>query len=1586
MKNNKIFQKISVVIPIFNEAKTLREFIKRLDSVLKRTKIAYELIFVDDNSTDGTKDLFKRNKNKDIRFIIKKGKKGKAFSLMQGFAEATGDVLCMIDGDLQYPPEAIPGMLLALADSDVVIANRKDYRDSFLRKVLSSTFRLAFGKLLFGLPYDIQSGLKVFTKEVVDTIKFNPTSVWTFDLEFLHRARQAGFSLQNFDVVFSKRKNGESRLSFVKQTFEIGGNALFVRVKRIHPLHVLPKDMDSMLGAGIRYGKRHYITHTNMPHHVSALRTFTLAQKIILLFIVLNIILGIIISPFLTIQIVVAALSAVYFIDVIFNLYLVSKSLTFPQEITSTDEEVNGLNDRDLPVYTILCPLYRESEVVRQFLIAMENLSWPKDKLDVILLLEEDDTMTVEAIEKMNLSSYVRAIVVPHSVPKTKPKACNYGLAWAKGEYLVVYDAEDIPDPLQLKKAYLGFGKVKEDVICLQAKLNYYNPHQNLLTRFFTAEYSLWFDVTLTGLQSIETAIPLGGTSNHFKIESLREVKGWDPFNVTEDADLGVRLFKKGYKTAMVDSTTLEEANSKIGNWLRQRSRWIKGYMQTYLVHIRESSAFPKKQGVHSLIFQLVIGGKIAFILINPLLWAATFAYFALYSLVGPQIEALYPPLVFYMALTSLVFGNFLFLYYYMIGVAKKGQWNLMKFVFLIPFYWLMISVAAGIALYQLLFKPHYWEKTVHGFHLENRDQKAMAKSVVESKETIAGFAFPGNFRRRWAGIIAEAVIEIGRETGMVFTKKLREKLRFELSRKHFVGGAFIIANGVGSFFNFLYIAYLGRILRLENFALVSLIGGLYSFIFLIAGSFGTAVGYKTGYLIGKYNEESAFNFWRITRKRFLFISVFLALIWITSTPLLINFFKEQNIYPFILFSPILFISLAYTADRGFLSSKLAFGSLAILAIFEPVLKFIFSILLVQMKLGDWAYAAIPLSVLAAFILGWFFVLKGKREVIQQNVEEVNKFPRRFLIIAFLSGLSTVILLNLDVVLAKHYLPSANAGLYSLTALIGKTVFFLGSLASPFIIPLVSRNEGSNKDSKKVLNLTLIGAFILVFPAVIVLGVFGRVTAPILFGQKALASVPYLFPVTFAMLCFTLANVYTNYYLAKKYYSFSVAMLLLGALQIILISVFHSSFSSIIYVMSAVWASSLILTFTLHIFSGSLKTFENNMADFFGLFAQLKKPAPDKSNKLRVLIFNWRDTKHKWAGGAEVYVQELAKRWVKDGNSVTIFCGNGTKRPGNEIIDGVQIYRRGGFYMVYVWAVLYYMFKFRGKYDVIIDSENGIPFFTPLYTRQKKFLLIHHVHQEVFRKSLKPPFSWIALFLEAKLMPLVYKNVQVVTVSPSSKEEILKHKLTKREPIVIYNGVDLKQFFPGEKSKNPLILYVGRLQYYKSLNIFIKAAKKVLEKIPDVEFVIAGKGEEKEKLQKFAERLGIEKKIKFLGYVSNDEKIRLFQEAWVFINPSLMEGWGLTTIEANACGTPAIASDVPGLRDSIKNPHSGILVKYADYERFAENILKLIEDGKLRKEMSQESINWARQFSWEQSADRLYSVLAASINKTKKLK
>ncbi len=399
----------------------------------------------------------------------------------------------------------------------------------------------------------------------------------------------------------------------------------------------------------------------------------------------------------------------------VYKLYLIYRSLTHTLEVPITDEEVAAVDERELPVYSILVPLYRESRIVPRLIRAIDNLDYPKAKLDVKILLEEDDGETIEAIRQYSLPSHFKLVVVPEGQPKGKPKACNYGLIHAEGKYVVIFDAEDIPEPDQLKKAIVAFQKADESVACVQAKLNYYNRDQNLLTRWFTAEYSMWFDLLLPGLDADDVPIPLGGTSNHFPTEVLQGLGAWDPHNVTEDADLGMRLYKAGWRTAVIDSTTYEEANSQVYNWIRQRSRWVKGYVQTYLVHMRHPYRLWRYVGTKAFFsFNMVIGGTFLSFLLNPLYWCLTALWFLTqWSL----IRELYPPIIFYIGGFGLYVGNFVFTYVSVAGCLRRGYYDMVKYALLTPIYWALMSVAAWKGFIQLFYKPSYWEKTVHGLY-----------------------------------------------------------------------------------------------------------------------------------------------------------------------------------------------------------------------------------------------------------------------------------------------------------------------------------------------------------------------------------------------------------------------------------------------------------------------------------------------------------------------------------------------------------------------------------------------------------------------------------------------------------------------------------------------------------------------------------------------------------------------------------------------------------------------------------------------------------------------------------------------------
>jgi cellulose synthase/poly-beta-1,6-N-acetylglucosamine synthase-like glycosyltransferase len=375
-----------------------------------------------------------------------------------------------------------------------------------------------------------------------------------------------------------------------------------------------------------------------------------------------------------------------------------------------SDEDMTAGED-SLPLYTILVPLYREAHVVPRLIRALGALDYPPDKLDIKLIVEADDETTAAIADLLDGQGPFEVVRVPPSLPRTKPKATNFALRFARGEFLVIYDAEDRPEPDQLRKALAKFRQLPRETACLQARLNFYNANENWLTRMFALDYALWFDVLLPGLDRIGVPMPLGGTSNHFRTHVLRAAGAWDPFNVTEDADLGIRFAQLGYRVSMLDSTTFEEAPTKLGVWIRQRTRWLKGYMQTWLVHDRDPAALIRRAGPGGfLAFQLFIGGAVFSALVNPLLWLVFVAssFFDL-PLFGAGHAAVY------ISASGLLIGNGLLAYLSMIGPRRRGWPELAPYGLTIALYWILISIAGYRALWQLVTRPFYWEKTTHG-------------------------------------------------------------------------------------------------------------------------------------------------------------------------------------------------------------------------------------------------------------------------------------------------------------------------------------------------------------------------------------------------------------------------------------------------------------------------------------------------------------------------------------------------------------------------------------------------------------------------------------------------------------------------------------------------------------------------------------------------------------------------------------------------------------------------------------------------------------------------------------------------------
>ncbi|PCI38878.1 MAG: glycosyl transferase [Thiotrichales bacterium] len=369
------------------------------------------------------------------------------------------------------------------------------------------------------------------------------------------------------------------------------------------------------------------------------------------------------------------------------------------------------------PFYTILLPLLDEGEAtIRNLVNALNKLEYDVHKLDIKFLVD-NDIATEKILRKLDLPYYMQIYNVPRANFHSKPRACNYGLKWAVGEYLVIYDAEDKPGPLQLQKALYAFSNFDENTACVQAELNFYNKFENFLTKSFTVEYMVWHGVIFKMMSRLKLPVPIGGTSNHFKVSVLEEVGAWDPVNVTEDADIGIRLYRFKYLVCSIPSTTYEEANTRLGNWITQRTRWVKGFMQTYLVHMRNPFKLLKELGLAGFLnFQIIIGGSVFANLACLILWMLFIGYLLFH---GFFIHNHYEVTVLRYAWINLVIGNIAMIAMNVLVVIRNRMFSLICYALLSPIYWILMGVASYRALYQIFVKPFHWEKTDHGISKE---------------------------------------------------------------------------------------------------------------------------------------------------------------------------------------------------------------------------------------------------------------------------------------------------------------------------------------------------------------------------------------------------------------------------------------------------------------------------------------------------------------------------------------------------------------------------------------------------------------------------------------------------------------------------------------------------------------------------------------------------------------------------------------------------------------------------------------------------------------------------------------------------
>ncbi len=368
---------------------------------------------------------------------------------------------------------------------------------------------------------------------------------------------------------------------------------------------------------------------------------------------------------------------------------------------------------------------------------------------------------------------------------------------------------------------------------------------------------------------------------------------------------------------------------------------------------------------------------------------------------------------------------------------------------------------------------------------------------------------------------------------------------------------------------------------------------------------------------------------------------------------------------------------------------------------------------------------------------------------------------------------------------------------------------------------------------------------------------------------------------------------------------------------------------------------------------------------------------------MNILIFNWQDIKNPLAGGAEVHLHEIFSRIAAMGHNVTLFCSKFHGAPREENINGIKVIREGGRYLFNYRVMFRYHTWFRKlPFDIVIDDLNKIPFYTPLFVHKPLCGITHHL----FRKSifLEVPFPLAAyVYLMESLAIPIYRQLHFVVGSPSTYQELIDVGFNPEYVTTINYCVDHKLFRQKNvpKTNFPTVGYLGRLKKYKSVEHLLEAFRIVLDSFPQARLLIVGEGDHRPALESYASSLNITAAVHFTGFVPDETKVDLLNQMDVAVSCSAKEGWGLTVIEANACGVPTIASNVPGLRDSVLDGRTGLLYEYGNIEQLAEKILLLMRDKKLRSRFSQEALRWAKSFDWNRSADSMLELLERVVSK-----
>jgi glycosyltransferase involved in cell wall biosynthesis len=362
---------------------------------------------------------------------------------------------------------------------------------------------------------------------------------------------------------------------------------------------------------------------------------------------------------------------------------------------------------------------------------------------------------------------------------------------------------------------------------------------------------------------------------------------------------------------------------------------------------------------------------------------------------------------------------------------------------------------------------------------------------------------------------------------------------------------------------------------------------------------------------------------------------------------------------------------------------------------------------------------------------------------------------------------------------------------------------------------------------------------------------------------------------------------------------------------------------------------------------------------------------------LRVLVVNWLDRENPLAGGAEIHLHEVFGRLAARGHDVTALVSGWPGAQRRASLDGIDVHRAGGRYTFSLAAPAYFRRHLSERaFDVVVEDLNKIPVFTPLWARAPVILLAHHLFGATAFQAGPPPVALVTWLLE-RTVPWAFRGAPVVAVSESTKADLVRRGLRPENIRVVPNGIDLTRFSPApsQRAARPTLLFLGRLRRYKRVDLVVSAVASLVSAGAGVELLIAGDGDERASLERQIRELGLEGSVKLLGFVTDEEKVSLLRRSWLQVITSSKEGWGITNMEAAACGTPSVSSDVPGLRDSVVHGETGLLVPHGDVQALAAALGALLGDEATRERMAARARSFAERFSWDAAADGVEAAL-----------